>query len=57
MKTKDYIKSDSTLMKELREIRDKLSLEMIDMSLTQIKDYLQKQETLHPSVVWEKKRI
>jgi hypothetical protein len=33
MKTKDNIKTDKTPIEELREIRDKLSSEMKDMTL------------------------
>jgi hypothetical protein len=54
MKTKDKTKTEKTLIDELREIRDKLSLEMKDMTLEQMKAYLQKKETMHPKTVWEK---
>ena len=54
MKTTDKDKTDKTLIDELREIRDKMSLEMKDMTLEQIKEYLDKKETLHPAAVWQK---
>ena len=53
MKTKDKIKTDKNLIDELREIRDKLSFEMKDMTSEQIKDYLKKKETLHQTAVWQ----
>jgi hypothetical protein len=50
MKTKTkQTKTTKTLIEELREIRDKLSLEMQDMTVDQIKEYLKKKKTLHPT--------
>ncbi|MCK9411145.1 MAG: hypothetical protein M0Q53_02515 [Prolixibacteraceae bacterium] len=54
MKTKDKIRSNKTLLEDLREIRDNLSLEMKDMTLDQIKDFLKTKKTLHPTAVWNK---
>ena len=54
MKTTDENKTNLTLIDELREIRNKMSLEMQDMTLAQIKDYLKEKETLHPPAVWQK---
>jgi|WetSurMetagenome_2_1015567.scaffolds.fasta_scaffold649218_2 hypothetical protein len=51
MKTKDEVITEQTILEQLREIRDKLSLEMKDMTLEQIKEFLKKKETLHP-LVW-----
>jgi hypothetical protein len=52
MKIKDNSKKDKTLIEQLREIRDKLSFEMKDMTIEQIKEYLRKKKTLHPTGVW-----
>lgn len=52
MKTKDNAKEEHNLLEQLREIRDQLSLEMKDMTLEQIKEYLKRKETLHPTGIW-----
>ncbi len=52
MKTKVKRKTEKTLMEQLREIRDELSLEMKDMTLEQIKEYLKNKKTLHSDKVW-----
>jgi hypothetical protein len=52
MKIKDREKGEKTLLEQLREIRDKMSLEMKDMTFEQIKEYLKKKETLHPRTFW-----
>ena len=52
MKTKE--KKDRTLIDELREIRDKMSMDIKDMTLEQIKNYLRKKKTLHPIQIWQK---
>ena len=52
MKTKE--KTDKTLIEDLREIRDKISLDIKDMTLDQIKSYLKGKETLHPTQIWSK---
>ena len=52
MKTKE--KTDKTLIEDLREIRDKISLDIKDMTLDQIKNYLTGKKTLHPTQVWSK---
>jgi hypothetical protein len=54
MRTKDKLRSNKTLLEDLREIRDKLSLEMKDMTPDQIKDFLKTKKTLHPTAVWNK---
>lgn len=45
MKTKE--KKEKSVMQELRDIRDKLSEEIKDMSPEELKDYLGRQKTLH----------
>ncbi|MEI7961633.1 MAG: hypothetical protein WCI04_04835 [archaeon] len=54
MKTKEKRKTEKTLLEQLREIRDDLSLEMKDMTLEQIKEYLKNKDTLHSTEVWDK---
>jgi hypothetical protein len=54
MKTKIKNKTDKTLIEQLREIRDKISLEIKDMTFEELKDYLKKKKTLHPTTVWPK---
>ena len=53
MKTKDKIKSDKTVVEQLREIRDKLNIEVKDISVEQLMEYLSKQKTLHPTGIWK----
>ena len=53
MKTKDVIKADKTVIEKLREIRDKVSLDIKDLSLKELKEYMNKQKTLHPTSVWK----
>lgn len=53
MKTKD--KKEKSLMQQLRDIRDKLSEEIKDMSPEELKDYLNRQQTLHSSSVWRRR--
>ena len=53
MKTKDKIKSKKSLIDQLREIRDNVSHDIKDMTSEQLKDYLNKKETLHPNAVWQ----
>lgn len=54
MKTKDLIKTEKTLVEQLREIREKVSLDIKDLTLEQLKEYFSKQQTLHPKTVWQK---
>ena len=42
-------------MQEMREIRDKISLEMMDMSFEEMKEYLAKHSKIHDSSVWKRK--
>ncbi len=49
MKTKEINKTEEkTLIEQLREIRDKISLDIKDLTTEQMKEYLSKQNTLHP---------
>jgi len=54
MKTKE--KKQKSVLLQLRDIRDKLSLEIKDMTYEQLKEYLDKQKTLHPTVIWKNGR-
>ena len=45
---------EKSLMQQLRDIRDKLSSEIKDMSYEQLKEYLEKQKSLHPKSAWRK---
>ena len=49
MKTKE-----KSLLQQLRDIRDKLSSEIKDMSYEQLKEYLDNQKSLHPKSAWRK---
>lgn len=49
MKTKSNNKTDNTPMQQLREIRDKVSHEIKDMTFEQLKDYFKNKNTLHPT--------
>jgi hypothetical protein len=54
MKTKEINKTEEkTLIEQLREIRDKISLDIKDLTTEQMKEYFSKQKTLHPTV-WQK---
>ena len=50
MKTKT--KDKSTVMQQLREIRDKMSNEIKDMTMEQLKEYFENQKTLHATARW-----
>lgn len=54
MKTKNKIQTVKTFVEQMREIRDNLSLEIKDLTLEQLKDYLISKKTLHTSNVWTK---
>ncbi len=57
MKNKKHTakKSESSVMEELRAIRDKISLEIMDMSFDELKEYLAKNSTIHNPSVWKTK--
>ena len=54
MKTKVIKQIDKTFVEQLRDIRDKVSVDIKDLPLDQLKEYLSKQKTLHPNRVWQK---
>jgi len=52
MKTKEINKTEEkTLIEQLREIRDKICLDIKDLTTEQMKKYFSKQKTLHPTVL------
>jgi hypothetical protein len=54
MKTKQNIQTEKTLIEQLRDIRDKVSMDIKDLTFEQLKDYLNAQKTLHSVKVWQK---
>ena len=50
---KNNIKSEKSPIDQLRAIRDKVSLDIKDLNSEQLKDYLNKKETLHPKAIWQ----
>jgi len=54
MKSKEKVKSEKTTVQELREIRDRINVEIQDMNVEQLKEYFNKQKTLHSSKEWQR---
>lgn len=54
MKTKTSKQSKKTVVQHLREVRDKINLDIQDMTIEQLRAYLKKQKTLHPRSYWQK---
>ncbi len=52
MKTKETKKTSKTLVQQMRDIRDKVNLDIKDLTFEQLRDYIKKQKTLHPIGVW-----
>jgi hypothetical protein len=50
MKTKE--KEQKSVLLQLRDIRDKLSLEIKDMTYDQLKEFLDRHKTLHSKSIW-----
>jgi len=48
-------KEEKSIMQQLRDIRDKISMDIQDMNYEQLKAYFNKQKTIYPKSVWEKK--
>ena len=57
MKTSIMIKTEKTFVEQMREIRDKVNLEIKDLSSTELKQYLDKQKTLHPIGFWKQIQV
>ena len=53
MKTKEQ--KTISVNQELRDIRDSLSKEIMNMDTKQLLAYLKKKKTLHPESFWKKK--
>jgi hypothetical protein len=51
---KTTIKTEKTVIEQLREIRDKVSLDIKDLSFEALKEYINEQKTLHPIDIWKK---
>jgi hypothetical protein len=51
---KEKVKKDKPVLKELRKIREDLSLDIKDMTPVQLKKYLESKKTLHPAKAWKK---
>lgn len=49
MKNEQLIHTEKSVVLELREIRDKLNLELMDVPIGKIKAYLTQKKTLHPA--------
>lgn len=47
-------KPQKTMIDELREIRDKISDDLKDLSFDELKEYLEKRKTLHPKMKKQK---
>ena len=47
---------EKTMVEQLREIRDKISLETQDMTLEELKAYFNQQKTLHPAAFWQNRQ-
>ena len=47
-------KKEKSAIQELRDIRDKIGLEIQDMTFEQLKNYIEKRLTLHPARAWQK---
>ncbi len=54
MKT-EKIKKEKSAIEQLREIRDKISLDIQDMTFDQLKKYVEERLTLHPTSAWQKR--
>ncbi|MFA5781196.1 MAG: hypothetical protein WC868_02885 [Bacteroidales bacterium] len=54
MKTKKK-KKEKSAIEQLREIRDKISLDIQDMTFDQLKKYVEERLTLHPTAAWRKR--
>ncbi len=53
MKNKDLKQAEKSLIEQLRDIRDKVSMDIKGLTLEQLKEYFDKQRTLHPTSFWQ----
>jgi hypothetical protein len=56
MKTKE-IKKGTSMLTDLRSIRDTISVELKGMTPEQILEHLKKKKTLHPKSVWQYREL
>ncbi len=56
MKTKKKSEGKESIIHELRQIRDQIGHEIQDMDFEELKIYINKNLTLHPKSVWNKKK-
>ena len=49
MKTEEIKSIENTFVGQLRDIRDKISFELKDLTLEQKKEYFKNKKTLHPT--------
>lgn len=47
-------KKEKSAIEQLREIRDKISIDIQDMTFEQLKKYVEERLTLHPAGAWQK---
>lgn len=45
-----------SMVEELRKIRDKIGVEIQDLTHEQLMEYFNRQETFHPKSMWKKLR-
>ena len=45
---------NKTVVEQLRDIRNNVSNDIKDLSLEQLKEYFNKQKTLHSDKIWQK---
>ncbi len=48
-------RQEKSAIQQLRNIRDKIGLEIKDMSFEQLKKYVEERSKLHPKNVWQKR--
>ncbi|MBU2447177.1 MAG: hypothetical protein KJ666_16610 [Bacteroidetes bacterium] len=48
-------KKEKSAIQELRDIRDKIGLDIQDMTFEQLKKYIDERLTLHPTAAWRKR--
>jgi len=56
MKTNE-VKKGTSMLTDLRSIRDNISVELKGMTPEQILEHLMKKKTLHPKSVWQYREI
>ena len=49
-------KKGKSVIEQLRDIRDQISLDIQDMTFDQLKKYVEERLTLHPTRAWSRKK-